>query len=434
MINVLHLSNYDIRGGAAIAAYRIHKAIQRYSPNVSSHMLVAKKFSTDSSIQEFTLPPYQRQYLKLRNRINSALSQSCKSENPSLRSIAALPSGLRRHLVELYEDGKLDILNLHWLGNSLLSIEEIGTLPFPVVWTAHDMWPFTGSEHYTYNPSSSSDSSHDKRYVSGYSRLNRPQYESGLDINRYTWHRKLRSWKSPITLIAPSQWMASSAQASALFLNSNVYTIPYPIDRSIWFPINQEYARQSLNLPLTGKYILFGADQADLDPRKGSDLLWNAISQLRHSPAMKNTSLISFGGSFIGHTTNYGLDHYSFGPVSVQETLNLLYSAADVLILPSRQDNLPNIGLEASACGLPIIGFNTSGIPDIVSDGFNGFLATAFSISSLAEKVTHLMSDYNLRAQFSNSALEKARLAWSPHKVGMSYQHAYHEILDDLIP
>ena len=119
-----------------------------------------------------------------------------------------LPSGLDR---ELNAKGA-DLLHLHWLQDEFLSVEAIGRLRGPVVWTLHDTWPFCGSEHYPLD-------AQDQRFALGYSRGSRSRLDRGLDLDRWTWLRKGKAWRSllpRLQLIAPSRWMAEQASRSAL--------------------------------------------------------------------------------------------------------------------------------------------------------------------------------------------------------------------------
>ena len=166
-----------------------------------------------------------------------------------------------------------------------ISISDIAKIKKPIVWTLHDMWAFLGAEHYTHN-----------RWRDGYFTNNRPDYESGFDLNRWTWNRKKKYWKKPIQIITPSKWLANCVEDSALMKNWPISVIPYPIDTDKWKPIKKEIARKILNLPQNTSLISFGAVGGGKDSRKGYDLL-KSLQYLKNNYSDKNFELIVFGQS-----------------------------------------------------------------------------------------------------------------------------------------
>lgn len=431
-MNILHINAYDIEGGAARAAYRIHRSIVDHGKvlDLNSHMRVIYKQSDDPTI--ISGPLHQgRLWGSIHPRISRLAKRGFSTGNPSWHSYAWPNTGLGNELEQRHEQGQADIVNLHWLGDSTLSIEEIGDLTIPLVWSLHDQWAFCGAEHYTTPPRVGEAASSDERYVIGYTEKSRPAHESGPDLNRRIWKRKSRAWRSPIHIVAPSNWMAECARSSALMNAWPVTVIPYPINLETWSPVDQRQARSILKLPLDRPLILFGAVGGTTDSRKGADLLLKSLQQLRSKVAgtsLEQLELIVFGQGSPEKPAKMGFPiHYS-GRLHDDISLRLLYAAADVFVIPSRQDNLPNTGLEAQACGTPVVAFRTGGLVDIVDDRRTGALAEPFDPENMANALRWVLEDTNRWQQLRNAARCRAERLWNPRRICEMYQAVYKTI------
>lgn len=407
-MKVFQLSHSDINGGAARASYRIHHAL-RHS-GIDSQMLVNVAASGDWTVQGPT-SKWAMAIGRIRPQLCTPLRQLLHTGNPILHSPAVVTSRWPERL----NASDADVVHLHWVQWEMLSIADIARIRKPIVWTLHDMWPFSGAEHYTT----------DHRWRDGYLRGNRPTHESGFDLNRHTWKRKRKHWRRPLQIVCPSQWLADCVRASALMQYWPVAVVPYPIDLNRWQPIDQRQARQLLGLPQECPLLLFGAMGGGKDPRKGIDLLAAALALLRTEPRLQDLQLVVFGQltpqippqlSFPVHYTGHLHDDLS---------LRAFYSAADVMVIPSRQDNLPNTGLEAHACGTPVVAFNTGGLPDIVADRVTGALAEPFDPESLAAAVRWVLEDSHRRQRLGAAARARAEQLWSPARVAGLYGEVY---------
>jgi len=309
------------------------------------------------------------------------------------------------------------------LDSSTLSIEEIGQINKPVVWTLHDQWAFCGAEHYVTPPPAL-----DERFAEGYTATNRPSHETGPDLNLHTWERKRRAWVRPMQIVCPSTWLADCARRSALMGSWPITVIPYPIDLKVWAPCDQAQARSLLGLPLDRPLVLFGAIGGTGDPRKGADLLLEALDCLKTSAAgtpLEQLELVVFGQSRPTNSPDLGFPVHDSGHLHDDISLRLLYAAADVFVIPSRQDNLPNTGLEAHACGTPVVAFRTGGLIDIVDDHVTGALAEPFDPASLAAAITWVLEDPQRRSQLGLSARQRAERLWNPERVAGLYAEVY---------
>jgi glycosyltransferase involved in cell wall biosynthesis len=375
-LKVIHLSHSDILGGAARATYRIHHAL--YEAGVDSHMWVQVKKTDDWTTQNLIENSQQYLWTRLALSLGKSVRNLLASDNRVLHSPAVLKSPWLTK-INLCD---ADLIHLHWINGEMLSVGDIGNIRKPRVWTLHDMWPFCGAEHYTA----------DFRWRDGYVYRNRSSHEKGLDINRWVWRRKLQLWKNPIHIVTPSRWLGSCVRESLLMREWPVSVIPNPIDTNIWQPFDKATARTLLGLPPDVPLLLFGAMGGGRDPRKGFDLLREALIQLRGR--VDGMHLAVFGQSAPRVSEDLGFPTRYLGHLNDDLSLRILYSASDVMVIPSRQDNLPNTGVEALACGTPVVAFDTCGLPDIVTHQRTGYLAEAFDPEALAKGIQWVLEDH----------------------------------------
>jgi glycosyltransferase involved in cell wall biosynthesis len=406
------LNHSDINGGAARAAYRIHHALRQQG--VDSMMHVNQTSAGDWTVQG---PPgkWGRTWANMRGPLGGLVTRLLKTSNSVIHSPAILPSAWPKRL----NNSDADVIHLHWVNSEMLSIGDIGRLRKPVVWTLHDMWAFCGAEHYT----------EDFRWRDAYTRHNRPQYESGLDLSRWVWKRKCKHWKRHMHIVTPSKWLADCVRGSALMHNWPVYVVPNAIDTDTWQPVDKASARQILHLPPDVPLLLFGAMSGTNDPRKGFDLLRKALQSLNGQ--IHGLELVILGQLVPRQSENFGFPVHYTGHVHDDVSLRLLYSATDALVIPSRQDNLPNTGVEALSCGTPIVAFDTCGLPDIVQHKQTGYLAKAFDTDDLANGIRWVLltqtesSKLGNLSWLSNNSRQDAVTRFSCPVVAEQYLRVY---------
>ena len=410
-MHVIHLNHSDIDGGAARAAFRIHHCIR--DAGSDSRMWVNLSQTDDWTVQ---CPPstFEQIAVTIRRPLGDQLHHLLKTGNPIIHSAAVLPS----QWVKRINASNADIVHLHWVAGEMLSIADIGRIKEPIVWTLHDMWPFCGAEHYT----------DDDRWREGYRRNNRPTHEARFDLNRWTWTRKRKHWQQPMHIVTPSQWLADCARESLLMRDWPVSVVPNPIDTGRWKPLARGFARELLDLPAEVPLLLFGALGGGADPRKGFDLLLEALEHLRDEPSAEGLELVLFGQLAPQSPPELGFPiHYS-GHLHDDLSLRVLYSAADAMVIPSRQDNLPNTGVEAHACATPVIAFDTGGLPDIVVHKHTGYLAKPFDTQELARGITWVL-DRRDSGLLGKQARERAVVRFAYPVVAKQYLDVYAQAL-----
>ena len=429
-MKVIHINSHDINGGAARAAYRIHKSLYNFgkkNKNLDSLMRVIHKDSDDFTVDGSPPKGKSKYYLQLLPYLAKLSRLGFKTSNNSIHSNAPFPSGIGKELKLRYRKDKDEIVHLHWIGDNTLSIEELGNIKQKIIWTLHDQWAFLGSEHYLMNPEIAFSINENERFIKGYYKNNKPKQIFGRDIDRYTWNRKLTSWKRKMHIVCPSTWMAQCARKSYLMRNWDISIIPYPIDLKKWSPIEPLQARNILNLSIDKKYILFGALGGLNDFRKGSDLMFKALrkllSQLKTSE-IENIEIIIFGQSETSNPINLGFKTHYFGHLYDDISLRLLYSASNVLVIPSRLDNLPQTGIEAQACGTPVIAFRSGGLEDIVDHGVTGFLVSNFDDEMLADSIKSILFN-SKKMNLRENSRRRAQSLWDPTKIAQQYFDIY---------
>jgi len=418
LIRVLHINTRDISGGATRAACRIHVSQREVAAHqLSSTVRVSRKQSDQPSIHG---PKGKRAALPLaRSAIGDLLQALQRTPNPVLHSPSWLPCRLDREL----NASDADLLHLHWVQGEMLSIEAIGRLRKPLVWTLHDCWAFSGSEHYPSGPG-------DLRYQQGYHRQNRPPGHGGVDLDRWCWQRKHRNWRRPIQLVCPSRWLACCGQSSALLGHWPVRVIPYPLPTNLYRPWPQALARKLFGLPEEGPLLLFGALGGSRDPRKGWDLLEAALRQL--ASTLPGLQAVVFGQSQPADPPRLGLPLHYVGALHDDQSLALLYAAADVMVVPSRMDNLPQTATEAQSCGVPVVAFNATGLPDVVDHQHTGYLAEPYDPADLAHGIRWVLENPERQAALGRQARQRAEHLWNPGRITGLYAELYREVLNGL--
>ncbi|MDD5731932.1 MAG: glycosyltransferase family 4 protein [Patescibacteria group bacterium] len=414
-MKVAIISTLDLKGGASIAAYNLHRGL--LNEGVESKMFVQRKSSRDSSV----LGPRNKFEQFWGNIVCAGIDHIPRllffRREPNLHSTAIISSFSFKQLNKF----KPDIVNLHWVWGGFFKPEDLKKIKAPIIWTLHDMWPFCGAEHYPDEALG--------RFKQGYLKSNRKKGERGIDLNRLMWLRKKKIFDkiSSLTIVTPSKWLSNCAKESVLFKNIRIETIPYGIDTSVFTPANKEEDRKKLDLPLDKKLILFGATNGVADPRKGFRFLKEALNLLENGD---DVELVVFGSNESKNDLGTKFKMHNMGIVKDQNILSQIYSACDVFIIPSTQDNLPNTVLESIACGTPVVGFAIGGIPDMIDHQKNGYLAKPFEANDIAKGIDWILKDKNRHDLLCHEAREKSLREYSLDVQAQRYIKLYQSLLE----
>ena len=415
-MKIASLSTFDNQGGAARAAYRLHQGLNRIG--VESWVLCQSKFSQDpKAIGAKTSSGIEQAKTGLRLTLDQLPLKRYKGKSKQLFSPHWLPSNISDRVERLNPD----LLNLHWISAGYLKIEALAKFKQPLVWTLHDMWSFTGGCHYNEDCD---------KYTANCGACPILSSTKETDLSRQIWQRKHKSWEDlNLTIVTPSRWLGDCAKASSLFGDRRVEVIPYGLDLETYRPIDRTTARNLLKLPQDKQLVLFLSLNATSDRRKGFQLLQPALQQLSNSGWQDKLELMVVGASQPENPPDLGFKAHYLGIMRDDLTLALAYSAADVFVAPSIQDNLPNTVLEAIACGTPCVAFKIGGMPDMVEHQANGYLASPFETEDLARGIGWVLEDGDRLQNLSTFARGKAEREFALEIQARRYQTLYQEIL-----
>ena len=412
-MRIVHLST-NARGGAARAACRLHQGLREIG--LDSRLLVQFKTDDDPTVMG-PATPARRMMARLRRRLDSWPVRLYRRRQDALFSPAIVPERLASRVVAL----GADIVHLHWVAYGFLRIESLRAFRRPLLWTLHDMWPFTGGCHIA---------SDCDRYRASCGRCPILGSSWEADLSRWVWRRKRRAWQGlPLTVVSPSRWLAQCARDSALFQGVRSELIPLGVDITRFKPSDQRFARELLSLPQDRPLILWGTTGRLDNPLKGFRFLQAGLHELTKRDGMASVELVVFGSSEPANPPDLPVRVRFLGHLHDDVSLALLYAAGDVLVVPSPQENFPQVAVEALACGTPVVAFATTGLLDIVEHQGNGYLAEPFSAQSLAQGLAWVLEDGERWPALSRRARQKAEAEFSLQVIARRYADLYEEVL-----
>lgn len=369
-MKVVIVNTHDIQGGAARAANRLHQGL--LGAGVSSHMIVQSKVSDD-----YTVYAPSGFFDKLFSKIIPHFDRLYLKRYPNRTGILFSP-GLcgSRKIVEKINALKPDIVHLHWINEGFLKIDDLVKIKAPIVWSMHDNWPFTGGCHIKWDC---------ENYLKSCGSCPHLGSKGPNDLSKTIFKKKLKAYNNitNLTVVGLSKWITECAKSSALFSTKRVVNLPNLINPNDFFPIDKQLARSILKLPQDKKLVLFGAMSALSDLNKGFNELSAALKQINSN----SCELVVFGSSKPKISHDFKQSTHYLGKLNDDISLRLVYSAADVMVVPSRQENLSNAIMESLACGTPVVAFNTGGNADLINHEQNGYLAQPFDIKDLAKGI-----------------------------------------------
>lgn len=401
-MKVAHFNTFPY-GGAATAAKRIHHSLLNQKVDSRFYFyLNDKEAPVDDTYLElqFEEPefgtltgPIQRRIEKRRQReIYRLFNEHIAIRRPDQEtfSMAELPEST--HLD--WENINADIVHLHWISFLADYPSFFRSIPrdTPIVWTLHDQNAFTGGCHYTNGCS---------RFRYGCGGCPQIANSSRKDVSYHGFLSKQKSLRGKqIHVVTPSTWLGNQAMQSKIWpTDTTFHTIRYGLELDQYFPVDKSVARAKLGLPQDSVLIGFGAEDVN-NKRKGMHHLQAALKQLATQSPIEAAL---FGSGEL--TKDEGMPKtHELGYLSDVTTHRLFYSAVDIVVVPSREDNQPQVGLEAMACGTPVVGFNAGGIPEYVRDGTTGLLANLGDEQHLADRIQFLIDNEEARKTMGRRA------------------------------
>ncbi|MEK7991803.1 MAG: glycosyltransferase [Thiotrichaceae bacterium] len=271
-----------------------------------------------------------------------------------------------------------DVIHLHWVVG-MLDYENIGHILSnkPIVWTLADMNAFTGGCHYSEGC---------KEFVRQCRSC--PLLGGQSDLAHQTWKIKRKAYNqlNNLAIICPSKWMATMVKESSLLGDRPVYYIPNPLPFHEFLPHNKLVSRIKLNIPINKTYILFGTD-SNKNTRKGGDLLVQTLNIFCKNYNVSNVEVLMFGS----HQLELPVPIHYMGKIHNNTKLSMIYSAADIFVFPSREDNAPLTVGESLACGTPVVSFPVGNTVEIIKHKVNGYLANYLDVVDMADGINWLI-------------------------------------------
>ncbi|WKJ88627.1 glycosyltransferase family 4 protein [Methylomonas montana] len=411
-MKVLIVNASDNIGGAAKAARRLHNAL--IGSGINSQMLVLTKVTDDYTVLSDE-SKIKYAFSKLLPTFDLLPVKLYKKRSGTLFSAAWFPfTGVSERINAL----KPDIVHLHWVCGGMIRIEDIANIKVPIVWSLHDNWAFTGGCHVMWDCD---------RYKEKCGRCPRLGSDFGMDLSRILFFKKDKTYSkiSNLTLVGLSRWIASCATESKLLASKRIVHLPNLIDSTTFSPIDKTSARELLNLPLNKKLVVFGAVKAVSDINKGYKELCSALHLLEN----RNIEVVVFGSGLPKDAPKFGFNTHYVGYLSDDLSLRVLYNAADVVVVPSLQENLSNTIMESLACGTPVVAFDIGGNGDMIEHQINGYLARPFESKDLAQGIEWVLNATNY-SELALNARAKILREFDSNVVVTKYIALYQNILN----
>ena len=416
-MRVLIVNTSERIGGAAIAARRLMESLK--NNGIKAKMLVKDKQTDRLSIIGLK-KNWWRVWQFIWERIIIWKENGFRKHNLFAVDIANTGTDI----TNIPEFQAADIIHLHWINQGMLSLNDIKKIlqsGKPIVWTMHDMWPCTGICHHARECNKYHQECHHCPYI----------YKGGgkKDLSHQVFMKKKELYRlAPITFITCSQWLKNRASQSALLDGHTIIDIPNPINTQLFKPQNMIEARNKIGLPTDKKLILFGSVKVT-DKRKGIDYFVESCKLLaeRYPELKEELGVVVYGKNSEQLKSLIPFQVYPLNYISDEKDLVNIYNAVDLYVTPSLEENLPTTIMEAMSCGVPCVGFNVGGIPEMIDHLHNGYVAEYKSAKDLANGIIWTLSESEYQ-RLSEEACRKAVSNYSERIIAKKYIDIYNKI------
>lgn len=417
-MRVLIVNTSEREGGAAVAANRLMDALN--NNGVKAKMLVRDKETDNITVVGLKGGLLQR-FRFLWERWCVYYHLHFKRDH--LFDLDMANTGF--DITKLPEFKEADVIHLAWINQGFLSLKDIRKIinsGKAVVWTMHDLWAATGICHFTFGCEAYKGQCHNCFYL--------PRGGKSADLSTHVFNKKKKVYyNSGIHFVACSKWLGNSARQSSLLTGLQLSVIPNPIDTHVFCPKDKRVARLHSTLPEDKRIILFVSQRVTME-RKGMAYFIKAISLLaeRYPEMKENTVIAILGGRADEVVSQLALPSFPLGYVKNERQLVDIYNSADVFVIPSLDENLPNTIMESMACGVPSVGFKVGGIPEMIDHQKNGYVASYKDADDLAAGIHWVLGEAD-KEELKRQCVQKVMSCYSQRSVAMKYVEVYNQAL-----
>ncbi len=269
-MRVALINTMDMKGGAARAAFRLHKGLR--GAGIDSTYYVRDQTNPDPTIRRFVPDPAaEHRRLTEKAQRQAAYDAYAATRSPDIELFSQeRVDGDENFFIQM---PRADVINLHWVAG-FVDYHTFFTsrITKPVVWTLHDMNPFTGGCHYDQGCN---------KFKTACTACPLLGTTDPNDLSHRVFSAKaeiLRQWpRTMLHIVTPSRWLAEEARNSTLFGRLEATVIPNSLETDVFVPMDKAAARAKLKLPQDARVVLFVSNHIKL-ARKGFHDLVHALS------------------------------------------------------------------------------------------------------------------------------------------------------------
>lgn len=401
-MKILHLNINESLGGAAKAAETLHYTLLK--SGIDSRLIVLKKKTNSPSVYSI------KDFYSFKNKIILHLRKIIKIFKRGIFGEKVYDNST--YVFDLLNKLDFDILHCHWVTNGFLNLNELKKIKKPIVWTMHDSAAFTGICNVTKGCVNFKDKC-------GYCPLINSKKLNDKSHKEYLRKTKIYN-NTNISFISPSKIHKDIASTSPILSHKQIKVIHHGIDTGLFYPIDKKSAKLCLGLEINKNYILNVSVNLN-DENKGLFLLYNALSNLN----IDNTELLLIGNNEYNNK-ELKIPIKNLGFINDEILLRIVYSAADLLVLPSKEESFGLTAAESMACNTPVVAFKSTGIEDIISHRKDGYLASYLSTNEIMDGIIWCLKN---REKIGDLPRKKIIEKFQQSKMAEEYKKMYFKLL-----
>jgi glycosyltransferase involved in cell wall biosynthesis len=420
-MKILFINLKDVEGGAALAAYRLSKGLEKYY-HTENYFVVKEKCSGDGNIFN-TIDKQSESLEKTMIFTEFMVDRVFNKFGFQYYYLPCSPGFILKKAREL----KPDIISLHIVHGGYFKTSHIKKLSkiAPIVWTLHDMWPFVGNAAHTFGDESWKQLKGGKQETKIYPHI-------GINRGRRLLKRKRRIYKkSNLHVVVPSQWLYNLVKQSPVFENKPIHRIVHGLDLELFKPKDKASCRRALGIPGNAKVLMFSSsDHLTESPWKGGQLLVDILAAIDARVNSQIETLVLGKGRLSPLKYLKNLNLHQMGYINNEKLITILLSAADLFIYPTRADSLGLVLVESIACGTPCITFELGGCTDVIQNDVGGYLIEPFDTKKFADKAIEVLNNKEKLASLSQTSRKFAEENFDIKDMAKRY----HDLFSSLNP